>query len=411
MELLLEGILLVFFSNGILLCTASVNFFTVQPSLATVEKEIESTEKSISAPITEIYTTRQPIVISVTGKQSTGQVISTNNVTTLLSQNDTSTRAVTNTHSVTTPITPGDTSTTSSLYTHSVISGMPTETSANSRNCPSGFVHCADGNCEPYESLCGEGGIVTVVFPTDVTTGSPERSTGHLSSGFSKAVTDNTLAATTPTVQVTTTPVVLATDSNGHEICLDGWELCMDGTCEPFHWLCTEHDGSANFTTLQATEAPPTSPVVTLSPAVTLSPVVTLQPIVTEAVLETSTAQMVQTTTSQMVPETTVTDIVPQIVTSSSGTCPNGFVQCVDGTCEPFEALCGDQGIVTVTFQTNLPTTGTLSPVSGSAVTSKSTLESLSTSTTVPTSTTTFAVATDSSKQFILFNIAEIKCV
>jgi hypothetical protein len=37
---------------------------------------------------------------------------------------------------------------------------------------------------------------------------------------------------------------------------------------------------------------------------------------------------------------------VPQIVTSSSGTCPNGFVQCVDGTCEPFEALCGDQGII-----------------------------------------------------------------
>ena len=30
--------------------------------------------------------------------------------------------------------------------------------------------------------------------------------------------------------------------SGGSEICLHGWESCKDGTCEPFHWLCEEHD-------------------------------------------------------------------------------------------------------------------------------------------------------------------------
>ena len=31
----------------------------------------------------------------------------------------------------------------------------------------------------------------------------------------------------------------------GPEVCLPGWEDCKDGSCEPFHWLCIEHQSQA----------------------------------------------------------------------------------------------------------------------------------------------------------------------
>ncbi|XP_053408317.1 mucin-5AC-like isoform X2 [Mercenaria mercenaria] len=300
----------------------------------------------------------------------------------------------------------------SKMPTNGQFSEIPTTEQSSEKSsilptsCPSGFVQCVDGKCEPFEALCGEG--VTVSFPLEATTemalSSSARPSATIdSSGESAVVTiTNTLAATTPTVSVTTTPVIIATDSNGQEICLDGWELCLDGTCEPFHWLCAEHDGSANFTTIKTTQAPSTKAVETTPPIVTETMIKTtvLVPVgfptdaTTEIALSSSARPLVSG--SAIVPQE-ITTSFPSGVTSVSGTCPSGFVLCVDGTCEPFEALCGEGGVVTVTFPTDLTTKGTVPSASGSPIPTMSTSESLAPSTTVPTTTTTFAVPTDSS--------------
>lgn len=43
---------------------------------------------------------------------------------------------------------------------------------------------------------------------------------------------------------------------------------------------------------------------------------------------------------------TTATSQLPQatVLSGITGSCPSGFVQCVDGSCEPFDALCGEAG-------------------------------------------------------------------
>ncbi|KAL3884681.1 hypothetical protein ACJMK2_024798 [Sinanodonta woodiana] len=97
--------------------------------------------------------------------------------------------------------------------------------------CPQGFVPCTDGRCEPYDSLCGQ----FTPKPPPTTTFSVASNTKVTSP------MEWTLSSTNTDETTTFTPPFTSSTYSGPETCPNGFETCSDGKCEPFHFLCEEH--------------------------------------------------------------------------------------------------------------------------------------------------------------------------
>ncbi|KAL4229009.1 hypothetical protein ACF0H5_012047 [Mactra antiquata] len=213
-----------------------------------------------------------------------------------------------------------------------------------------------------------------------------ETATGSSAFPLGSLTTTNSVVTTVPpaTVTISNVPITaslftpnLATTSvvtDNNVVCPDGWEKCKDGTCEPFHFLCTEHDGSPPLTTRS-----PQASTTMLLPGMNKT---TTSLILTPAATTSSpTTELV----TQPPSTTTTTSSVP--LTPNNGQCPDGFVACNDGTCEPFAFNCNETGLTEVTFPTWEPVTTSTANIPGTSNVSNVSMATSGLSGTVMTST------------------------